>query len=649
MATKKGASLAVKTYVGDNKTLLAFNFGDPSDAQALAGFTIECKPPGLASYYLNNELRFGDPSGHHQVADQDPFASINAPFQKYRWIHVPGQAHQGLVTATGSYTYTVTPRYFDERASMQPMDPTLSASVTVPVGPFRKGAVSIGFTRGYMQSEAFARHFGKDAPLQPSGRPFLYDTAQKAAVGPAGQGFTFADEYAWMGASARALIFSVLNGVLHDRTLQLDVFAYDLDEPDIMRILLQLAAEGRARIILDDAALHHAGAGRAHKTLPAEDQFEQAFRKRARKPAQIVRGSFGRYSHDKVLIVSRGGVATQVLTGSTNFSVTGLYVNANHVLLFDDPHVAGVYAQVFEQSWTILKANPRTSRKAASEFAATSLATQPFTYQTNTVPRMSITFSPHSEVDANKLLAGIAERIQAQAAGGQGSVLFAVMQITGGETPVYQALNEIYRSPVYSYGISDAPDGTHLYAPGSEKGVLVTGKPGRTLLPPPFDQVRIPPGHEIHDKFVVCGLNSADPVVYCGSSNLASGGEVENGDNLLAIHDQDVAAVFAIEALLLVDHYNFLDRYAATQKAGRSVKRRPAAARPATARRPRPARPATPRPAAARPAAPRGAARRGAKAAASGRKRATTSRPPAAKSPRARTTHSRSGLRPGAK
>ena len=39
-----------------------------------------------------------------------------------------------------------------------------------------------------------------------------------------------------------------------------------------------------------------------------------------------------------------------------------------------------------------------------------------------------------------------------------------------------------------------------------------------------------------------------------------------NGDNLLAIHDADVATVFAIEAVGLGDHFNFLDRYA-TEKA----------------------------------------------------------------------------------
>jgi hypothetical protein len=91
--------------------------------------------------------------------------------------------------------------------------------------------------------------------------------------------------------------------------------------------------------------------------------------------------------------------------------------------------------------------------------------------------------------------------------------------------------------------------------------------------------VKIPPGHEVHDKFVVCGLNGRDPVVYCGSSNLATGGEENNGDNLLEIHDQDIAAAFAIEALLLVDHYNFLDRYASTVKDARSPATRAATTR----------------------------------------------------------------------
>jgi hypothetical protein len=100
--------------------------------------------------------------------------------------------------------------------------------------------------------------------------------------------------------------------------------------------------------------------------------------------------------------------------------------------------------------------------------------------------------------------------------------------------------------------------------------VLVTGKPYRTALPAPFDQVHGLPdwlSHQVHHKFVVCDFNGDTPVVYCGSSNLAEGGEYENGDNLLEIRDQDVATVFAIEAAALVDHFDFLDRYATPRSA----------------------------------------------------------------------------------
>ena len=102
----------------------------------------------------------------------------------------------------------------------------------------------------------------------------------------------------------------------------------------------------------------------------------------------------------------------------------------------------------------------------------------------------------------------------------------------------------------------------------------MTGKPVRTQLPAPFDQVPNIGGqkHQIHHKFVVCGFNSPDAVVYCGSSNLANKGETVNGDNLVAIHDEDVATVFAIEAIGLVDHFNFLDNYQTKAKAVQGTK-----------------------------------------------------------------------------
>lgn len=113
---------------------------------------------------------------------------------------------------------------------------------------------------------------------------------------------------------------------------------------------------------------------------------------------------------------------------------------------------------------------------------------------------------------------------------------------------VYEVLNNIHtEKSIFSFGISD-------------KVCLITGKPGKTHLPPLFEQIRyVGLGHQVHHKFVVCGFRGNDPTVFCGSSNLSLGGEQANGDNLLAIRDPEVATAFAIEAIGLIDHFNFLN------------------------------------------------------------------------------------------
>jgi hypothetical protein len=568
MAFQTGSNgpFSVKAYIGDYKTLLAFNFSDPSKAKNLAGFSINCQPPTGPSYYLWNELKFQDPSQHAQINTEPPQSSANAPFQKYRWTHVPGSAHQGVSPPAGNYTYTVTPRYFDANQSMQQLNKSLSASVTAPVGPFKKANLSLGFTRGYMQSEAFARHFGENTRIIPANRQLQFDTNSQAGTNDAKQSVTYADIYSWMGSTARQQVFDVLNTVLADSSLTLQVFAYDLDEPDIVGVFLKLAAQGRIRIILDNASLHITHTEKGKTVTPLEVPFVQQFRHQAKNAGDLCQGCFARFSHDKIFIVSKNGTPIRVLTGSTNFSVTGLYVNANHVLVFEDPAMAAEYSKVFEQSFSILSKTKTPSQGAANAFAATAFAAQPYVPQSPPAPKLSITFSPHTGAIVTQILNGICNRINQQKSTSKGSVIFAVMQLTGSQTPVYQTLSALHSSQtLYSYGISDSVNGVYLYQPGSKSGVLVTGKPGAVTLPPPFDQVPSPPGHEIHDKFVVSGLTGPDPVVYCGSSNLASGGEAQNGDNLLEIHDADVATAFAIEALLLVDHYNFLDRYAKTK------------------------------------------------------------------------------------
>ena len=545
--------LSVKVYGGDAKTLLAYNLPQVL-IRNLAGFTISCLPQGNKEYYLFNQLQFANPQLHAQVAGEPPNSSINAPFQKFYWVHVPGNFHQSDNVFYGLYSYTVTPRYFDDKGILQSIDKSLSVSVSIQVAPFTKGVVELGFTRGFVQSQAFAHHFGSKAPFKPAGKALKFDTGTVAGKNDAGVSFTFLDEYKWSGFTARDKIFSIVNEVLNNNLLKLDVFAYDLNEPDVVSILLQLASQGRIRIILDDATLHHDGT----RTLP-EDQFEDLFSKSAKGASAIKRGKFGRFSHDKIFIVYNDKDPVKILLGSTNFSVTGMYVNSNHVVIFNDVTVAQTYAAVFEESW---------NDNVSMTFSHSSFATQVFSFGSGNVPKTNITFSPHQPTFALSNLKTISDRITAE----KSSVLFAVMALVPGSGPILQALEDIHTNQnIFSYGISDSPgNGIALYKPGDPLGVLVSGKPGQTKLPPPFSQEEPVPGlgHQIHHKFVICDFNGPDAVTYCGSSNLAQGGEAANGDNLLAIYDQDISTAFAIEAFALVDHFNFRDKFGSNNNPG---------------------------------------------------------------------------------
>jgi phosphatidylserine/phosphatidylglycerophosphate/cardiolipin synthase-like enzyme len=133
------------------------------------------------------------------------------------------------------------------------------------------------------------------------------------------------------------------------------------------------------------------------------------------------------------------------------------------------------------------------------------------------------------------------------------------MQLASNATgSVYPALREVQNNEsIFSYGITDSTKSVSLYKPGSRKGILVDAKSLCEILPPPFDNEAKFNAHNIHHKFIVIDFNRPNARVYFGSSNLTLGGEKENGDNLLCVRDTDIATVFAIEAIRIIDHYHF--------------------------------------------------------------------------------------------
>src|ERR1035441_2580124 len=96
---------------------------------------------------------------------------------------------------------------------------------------------------------------------------------------------------------------------------------------------------------------------------------------------------------------------------------------------------------------------------------------------------------------------------------------------------------------------------TPILSSSPSSGVLVPFSALIKQVPPPFDkEFTGGAGQVIHDKFIVIDFNDANPVVFTGSSNLADGGETQNGDNMLAFYDPAVARIFAAEAIQIGTH-----------------------------------------------------------------------------------------------
>jgi phosphatidylserine/phosphatidylglycerophosphate/cardiolipin synthase-like enzyme len=138
-------------------------------------------------------------------------------------------------------------------------------------------------------------------------------------------------------------------------------------------------------------------------------------------------------------------------------------------------------------------------------------------------------------------------------------VLFSIMEIGKGSGPVLEAVQGLpQRKDLYAFGTTQSLDGSLKVTAPSADSVFIPFAYLHEKVPEPFrSEISGGSGIVIHNKFVVVDFNGPDPVVYAGSSNLAKGGEEENGDNLLAFHDAKVASTYAVEAIRLIDHYRF--------------------------------------------------------------------------------------------
>ena len=514
--TATSKSLTLKLWRGERMCLIAMDVANPEPD--FVGFSIEVKSPGETAFMpLRNRIAFSYPSATApSVTTPKQFSSLQAPFQKFRWVHFPQNPKPGI------YSYRVTKQHMPKDGTLKPGD---SATTTISLdAQLYSGFLDVGFTRGYASSQAFTEQFGNTPnffpPLTPAGGG-AGPTFNKS-VAPAGA-------YQWLGFEAYDLIFGILNEVATDPTLSLDAFAYDLDEPDIINGFAKIGK--RLRIIIDNSGNH----------APATSGPSQAAKTLTAVKATVQRMHFKSLQHNKVLIVKRNGSPIKVLCGSTNFSFNGLYLQSNNTLVFEGPDAAGLFEQYFNAALT-----------APGTFPTSDLATKWHLIQPQDGPAVRFCLAPHGNADLslNPVAAAIDQATS--------SVFFAIAFLAQTKTTdtVRAAVDRLTSKPVFSYGISDKSNGLSVKKPDGTSGI-VSWNYLRKSIGPFAAEFSSGSGIHEHNKFVVTDFSLPTAKVFTGSSNLSESGEEANGDHLIMIEDPRVATSYAIQAILIFDHLHF--------------------------------------------------------------------------------------------
>jgi phosphatidylserine/phosphatidylglycerophosphate/cardiolipin synthase-like enzyme len=510
--SKESSGLSVKLWRGERMCLIGMDVAQPEPD--FVGFSIEVRSPGQPAFTpLRNRLNFSyDKPVEKAVNGFRNFLSTEAPFQKCRWIHFPYNP-QG-----GNYVYRVTKQHM-------PSDGKLlagtSLTLDIPLDPeIYDNFLDVGFSRNFASSQAYADRYKNNTKVIPAN---------------ADQGLKFkklpGDVYQWLGFEAYELIFGFLDEVVNDKNLTLDVFAYDLNECDIVGRLEKIG--GRLRAIIDNSGSH----------APATSAESQAAKQLSASAgaANVQRMHFKNLQHNKVLIARRNGQPVKVLFGSTNFSFRGLYIQANNAIVFHATEAAALFAKAFDLAF-----------KDPESFYADPMSKQWHLVQAPGKPPVHFCFSPHASTDLSLNPVGAAID-QATS-----SVLFAIAFLYQTKSgAIREAIDRLMEKQVFSYGISDKASSLTVRKPDGSIGI-VDFEYLAEKAPEPFkSEWSGGAGIHQHDKFVVTDFSLPTAKVFSGSSNLSPSGEKGNGDNLVMIEDPRVATSYAIEALRIFDHLHF--------------------------------------------------------------------------------------------
>ena len=432
---------------------------------------------------------------------------------------------------------------------------------------------------------------------------------------------------AFLTADVFSLVTQLLNRAEKERG-EIYLALYELLDQPLIDLLLKGMKAGRVHLILSTAGNVDPNAKGTSKDQRKPVVWDTENDDPRRKLHALAKGklsdrlfdrmfnSSARIGHNKFAVLVKGGKAVAVMTGSTNWTPTGLCTQSNNTIIIEDDAIANDYWDYWKRlrddkqpkrealsvkgkgGKTIRGAKANTAKQAAAIRSANAKAaaarelknpgsTAELWCAPNTtppaVPAQNPTRPPdltdvYEMMDAARKAILVLVFLPGQS--GRNNIIgeAALLAAKRKDLFVMGAISDPTAMPNYEGAKKGAPPDIYVDAQGKKKKLpppaiwWPEGEDSRIVMIRaaavriPFGNLRpelLTAGHAIiHDKIIVIDpLDAKNCAVITGSHNLGYKASYCNDDNLLIIRgNRELAISYAVHVIDLYDHYVFRAR-----------------------------------------------------------------------------------------
>jgi hypothetical protein len=384
------------------------------------------------------------------------------------------------------------------------------------------------------------------------------------------------------------MLGSLVRRAAGEREAKVRLAQYELADKELCDLLL--ANKKRIQLILSNTAK-----GEDSTEWDVENAPIRQALKDARSEIHDRMFNNGRIGHNKFAILMSGdGKPKAVMTGSTNWTSTGLCGQTNNSMVIESPEVAKEYLNY----WNRLLADTKlfqtpdplsaSTRNAQGAEIRKANAKTPKIHKLRDGTKISLWFSPNTVAKTKKdvIPPDLAAVFALMDKPDNKAIFFACFlpSRSGKASVIEQAILQGQKHPsMLVYGTVSDPTAMPNYVPppkktdGADAGDAQPRKPAPAVydkgnthvvraaallksdIVGDFESELLKLGHAIiHDKIVVVDPLGPNAALIMGSHNLGYKASYENDENLLVIQgNQKLIEAYAVHILDVYDHYRF--------------------------------------------------------------------------------------------